>query len=105
MFGTWRNTDPSSSGVVAIAFERERVHAWASAGRGAAPIDLGQGAVEWYAGREDPTVVAFTARLSGADEVLLQGNINRGLMILAAYRCSAAAEPLAGRFSREFFAR
>ena len=35
----------------------------------------------------------------------MQGNINRGLMILAAYRPSADAAPLAGRFSREFYAR
>lgn len=103
MYGTWHNTDPHSSGVVSLAFERGRVRAWASAG----PVDLGAGAVELYAGREDETPVAFTARLPGGDgnEVLLQGNINRGLMILAAYRCSADAAPLAGRFSREFYAR
>jgi hypothetical protein len=106
MYGTWRNTDPHSSGVVSLAFARDRVQAWASAGRPGAPIDLGQGEVEWYAGREDATPIAFTARLpSATDEVLLQGNINRGLMILAAYRCSATSEPLAGRFSREFYGR
>jgi hypothetical protein len=111
MYGTWHNTDPQSSGVVSLAFEHERVQAWASAGRPGAPIDLGQGTLEWYAGRDDPTPVAFTARLregvggAAAQEVLLQGNINRGLMILAAYRYSADAAPLAGRFSREFHAR
>jgi hypothetical protein len=112
IYGTWHNTDPDSSGVVALAFEHARVRAWASAGTRAAlpfdlPFDLGEGEVQLYAGREDPSPVAFTARLPGgsADEVLLQGNINRGLMILAAYRSSADAAPLAGRFSREFYAR
>lgn len=106
MYGTWRNTDPHSVGVVSLAFEGDRVQAWARPGRSESAIDLGQGDVEWYEGREDSTPLAFTARLpSSSADVLLQGNINRGLMILAAYRFDGHAESLAGRFSREFFAR
>lgn len=101
--GTWRNTDATSQSVTVLAFEPEptRVHAWTAA-RG-----LGAGPIEVFGGIGDPTPVAFTARLPGAGEgeVWLQGNINRGLMILATYQWCSGDSVLAGRFSREFHAR
>lgn len=104
--GTWHNTDASTHGVVTLVFEREPelcVRAFAvPATAGGRPIDLGRAPAELYAARDEPQAIGFRARLG---EVLLQGNLNRGLMILAAYREHAGVEPLAGRFSREFFAR
>jgi hypothetical protein len=104
--GTWHNTDASTKGVTTLVFEPGpalAVRAFAAAGPGGGPpIDLGSALVEPFTARDEPRTIGFRARLG---EVLLQGNINRGLMILAAYREHAGVEPLAGRFSREFFAR
>ncbi len=122
LFGTWQNTDTASASVVRLAFEPEsdRVHAWAAGPEGV--VGLGAGPIATYVGLADPTVLAFTARLpgAGAGPVVLQGNLNRGLMILATYfgrgpagplnfgrgpAGRAGDSPLAGRFSREFLAR
>jgi len=107
--GTWRNTDAASGSVTALAFEpgQARVHAWAAAPGREGSIDLGAGPIEVFGGIGDPAPLAFTAQLPGAGEgeVLLQGNINRGLMILATYQWCSGDSVLSGRFSREFHAR
>jgi hypothetical protein len=98
----------ASESVVTLGFESDRVHAWAAAPpRGEGVIELGAGSIVLFGGIADPTPLAFTARLpgGGGGEVALQGNINRGLMILATYVRARAESALAGRFSREFHAR
>jgi hypothetical protein len=107
--GTWRNTDASSRSVTTLAFEADeaRVHAWAAGPGREGVVALGSGAIELFGGIADASPLAFTARLPGAGqgEVLLQGNLNRGLMILATYQWISGDSVLAGRFSREFHAR
>ncbi|RMH18044.1 MAG: hypothetical protein D6696_14070 [Acidobacteria bacterium] len=52
----------------------------------------------------EPPAVAFTAAGPGAGgEVLLQGNLNLGLLVLGTYESGGDGVP--GRFSRRFFAR
>ena len=57
-----------------------------------------------YGGIATPELVAFSATRKLADsEVLLQGNLNLGLLVLATYEIPH--DPGPGYFSREFFAR
>ncbi len=57
-----------------------------------------------YGGISSPDLTAFSAARGDADSrVLLQGNLNLGLLVLATFKIPAAGG--IGYFSREFFAR
>lgn len=60
--------------------------------------------VTLYGGIGSPQLTAFSARCTDAgSRILLQGNLNLGLLVLATFKIPADGE--IGFFSREFFAR
>jgi hypothetical protein len=104
--GAWTNTDPSSRGVVGIRFERvdagRRVRAWAVGASGIVDLGRSEAPLTAHCGIAEDPPIAFGARIARPGyEVLLQGNLNRGLLILATYL--VAGDSARGRFSREFY--
>src|SRR5271166_2956813 len=101
----WTNTDPSSHGIVNVQLRsiagglRVTIHGAA----GGSLINWGETAVEaLYA--ENPASkrgIAFIARYNfGFIETLVEGNVNSGLLVLAAFHTFLDGSRRANYFSR-----
>jgi hypothetical protein len=107
MLGDWINTNPGSRGIVRVVVEaRGGGLAIRAFGAGSPPRDWGETAAEaLYAdGARSDHGMAWTARYDfGFLESHLQGNVNQGLLIVAAFNRFTDGSGRSSYFSREFY--
>jgi len=108
MVRSWANTNPFSEGIASVHLRAVGEKLWVTV-EGAAkgsPVNWGEVAVEAiYAENAASTRgMAFVARYHfDFLETLLEGNINSGLLVLAAFHTFRDGSCRANYFSREFF--
>ena len=108
MVRSWTNVNPSSQGIVSVQLSSVdgTLRATVQGAAGGSPINWGEVAVEALYG-ENPASkrgIAFVARYNfGFLETLLEGNVNSGLLVLAAFHTFRDGSRRANYFSREFF--
>jgi hypothetical protein len=108
MVRSWTNTNPATQGIVSVQLrlvEGELRVTIRGAAQGA-PFNWGEVAVEAiYA--ENPSSqrgMAFVARYHfGFLDTLIEGNVNAGLLVLAAFHTFRDGSHRTNYFSREFF--
>ena len=105
---SWTNTNPYSQGIVSVQLRSigGMLRVTIQGAAGGPPINWGEVAVEaLYA--ENATSkrgTAFVARYNfGFLETLLEGNVNSGLLVLAAFHTFRDGSRRVNYFSREFF--
>jgi len=104
----WANTNPCSLGIASVRFRVVGEKLWVTtegASKGS-PFDWGEVAAEAvYAENAASTRgMAFVARYHfDFLETLLEGNVNSGLLVLAAFHTFRDGSRRANYFSREFF--
>ena len=108
MVRSWANTNPATQGIASVqlrSVEGELRIAIQGAAHGA-PFNWGEVAIEAiYA--ENPSSqrgMAFVARYHfGFLDTLIEGNVNAGLLVLAAFHTFLDGSHRTNYFSREFF--
>lgn len=108
--GTWLNTNWETQGIAKVILSfidgELEVHAYGSGPEG--HIDWGPitGATVYCAGIASSTASAFSATYDfGYLKTRLEGNINRGVLVLAAYNAFQKGDERLNYFSREYFSR
>jgi hypothetical protein len=108
MVRSWANTNPSSLGITSVRIRSVEGELLVSISGGAngAPVSWGEVAAQAvYA--ESPSSrrgMSFVARYEfGFLETLIEGNVNAGLLVLAAFHTFLDGSRRSNYFSREFF--
>jgi hypothetical protein len=108
MVRSWENTNPSTQGISRVqirAVEGQLRVAIEGAANGT-PFPWGEVAVEavYAENAASRRGMAFVARYNfGFLETLIEGNVNAGLLVLAAFHTFLDGSRRADYFSREFF--
>ena len=108
MVRSWANTNPSTQGIanVRLRFVDGDLRITIEGAAKGPPFNWGEVPVEaiYAENAASRRGVAFVARYHfGFLETLLEGNVNSGLLVLAAFHVFRDASPRADYFSREFF--
>lgn len=103
---SWANTNPATRGIACVVIRSAHGKLWIAIDSRSSDFDWGEAEIETvYA--ESPTSrrgIAFVTRFDfGFVETQLQGNVNAGLLVLAAFHTFRDRSNRADYFSREFF--
>ena len=108
MVRSWLNTNPATKGIAGVQIRSSQGGLWGTvrANSEDSPFHWGEVEVEAvYAENSTSTRgIAFVARYDfGFVETLIEGNVNSGLLVLAAFHVFHDGTNRANYFSREFF--
>jgi len=105
---SWVNTNPSSQGIASVRLRSVggMLRVTIQGAAQGSPINWGEVAVEAFYAENAASrrVIAFVARYNfGFLETLVEGNVNSGLLVLAAFHTFRDGSRRANYFAREFF--
>lgn len=108
MVQSWANTNPSTQGIarVQIRSVEGQLRVTIEGAANGAPYSWGEVAVEavYAENAASRRGMAFVARYHfGFIETLIEGNVNAGLLVLAAFHTFRDGSRRSNYFSREFF--
>src|SRR4029077_10461136 len=108
MVRSWANTNPATQGIasVQLRFVEGKLRLTIHGAMENAPFNWGEVAVEaiYAENTSSRRGMAFVARYQfGFLDTLIQGNVNAGLLVLAAFHIFHDGSRRSNYFSREFF--
>lgn len=108
MVRSWANTNPSTQGIASVRIRSVagQLRITIEGAVQGAPFNWGEAAIEavYAENAASRRGMAFVARYRfGFLETLLEGNVNAGLLVLAAFHTFLDGSRRSNYFSREFF--